>query len=110
SNLPFALDGTTIAQVAITPLGIPGLNNPRTGQPLTSFDVYQTLAAQGVIGRRAITRQDLAQFGLQPGPNAPGRVIFGITGDYVSPYSEQASLEIEQAIWSVAVAGGCALW
>ena len=65
--------------MAITPLGIPGLNNPRTGQPLTSFDVYQTLAAQGVIGHRAITRQDLAQFGLQPGPNAPGRVIFGIT-------------------------------
>jgi hypothetical protein len=106
ANLPAALNGTTIAQVAITPLGIPGLNNPRTGQPLTSFDVYQTLAAQGVIGKRTITRQDLVQFGLQPGPNAPGRVIFGITEDYVNPYAEQASLEVERAVGSVALSAG----
>jgi hypothetical protein len=103
ANLPATLDGKQIQQTAITARGIPGLNNPRTGQPLTSFDVYQTLAAEGVIGHRSITRQDLAQFGLQPGPNAPGRVIFGITPDYVSPYSEQASLEVEHAIGPVAV-------
>lgn len=103
ANVPATLDGKQIQQAAITARGIPGLNNPRTGQPLTSFDVYQTLAAQGVLGRRSITRADLAQFGLQPGPSAPGRVIFGVTSDYVSPYSEQASLEIERAIGSFAV-------
>src|SRR5262249_46211234 len=40
AKLPATLNGTQIAQLAITPLGIPGLLNPRTGQPLTSFDVY----------------------------------------------------------------------
>jgi hypothetical protein len=102
-NLPATLNGTQIAQAAITPLGIPGLINPTTKQPLTSFDVYQTLLAQGVIGKRSITRQDLAQFGLQPGPNAPGRVIFGMVDDYVNPYAQQASFEIERAVGSVAL-------
>ncbi len=102
-NLPATLDGVQIAQVAITALGIPGLNNPRTGQPLKSFDIYQTLAAQGVIGSRTIARSDLTQFGLEPGPNAFGRVLFGITDDYVNPYAQQASLEIEHGIGSVAL-------
>jgi hypothetical protein len=104
ANLPATLDGKQIQQVAITALGIPGLNNPRTGQPLKSFDIYQTLAAQGVIGSRTIARQDLAQFGLEPGPNAFGRVLFGVTDDYVNPYAQQASLEIERAMGGVAVA------
>ena len=102
-NLPATLDGVQIAQAAITALGIPGLNNPRTGQPLKSFDIYQTLAAQGIIGSRTITREDLAQFGLEPGPNAFGRVLFGITDDYVNPYAQQASLEIERAFGALAL-------
>jgi hypothetical protein len=102
-NLPATLNGQQIAQAAITPLGIPGLINPATKQPLTSFDVYQTLLAQGVIGKRTIAQQDLVQFGLQPGPNAPGRVIFGIVDDYVNPYAGQASFEIERAVGSVAL-------
>lgn len=106
ANLPDTLNGVQIAQAAITALGIPGLLNPRTHQPLTSFDVYQTLLAQGVIGHRTITQQDLVQFGLQPGPNAPGRVLFGITSDYVNPYAQQASFEIERAIGSVAISAG----
>ena len=106
ANLPATLNGVQIAQAAITALGIPGLLNPRTHQPLTSFDVYQTLLAEGVIGHRTITQQDLVQFGLQPGPNAPGRVLFGITNDYVNPYSQQASFEIERAIGTVAVSAG----
>ncbi len=103
ADIPATLDGVQIAQAAVTPLGIPGLNNPLTGQPLRSFDVYQALLAEGVIGRRRITRQDLAQFGLNPGPNSFGRVVFGITRDYVNPYSEQASFEIERAFgnWSM---------
>jgi hypothetical protein len=98
ADLPSTLNGIQIAETAITPLGIPGLNNPQTGQPLTSFDVYHALVAQGVIGHRSITAQDIAQFGLHPGPNAPGRVIFGITNDYVNPYSQQASFEVERAV------------
>ncbi|PWU07732.1 MAG: TonB-dependent receptor [Terriglobia bacterium] len=106
ANLPAALNGIAIAQIAITPLGIPGLLNPRTGQPLTSFDVYQTLLAQGVIGHRTITVQDLAQFNLHPGPNAAGQVLFGITKDYVNPYAQQASFEVEHAFGSVAFSAG----
>ncbi len=106
ANLPATLNGVQIAQAAITPRGIPGLNNPLTGQPLTSFDVYQVLAAEGILGRRTITQQDIAQLGLHPGPNAPGRVIFGITSDYVNPYSQQASFEVEHAFGSVVVSAG----
>src|SRR5581483_5148138 len=105
-NLPATLNGTQIAQAAITPLGIPGLKNPLTGQPLTSFDVYQVLAAEGILGRRTITEQDIAQLGLHPGPNAPGRVIFGVTNDYVNPYSQQASFEIERAVGGFALSAG----
>lgn len=106
ANLPATLDGVQISQAFLTIRGIPGLNNPRTGQPLTSADIYQTLAAQGVIGRRPITRQDIAQFNLAPGPNAPGRVLFGIVDDFVNPVSQQASFEIERAIGGVAVSAG----
>lgn len=103
NNLPINLDGVKIAQAFLTIRGIPGVNNPRTGQPLTAADVYQTLLAQGVIGRRSITREDIAQFGLRPGPNAAGRVIFGIVPEFINPYSQQASLEIERAFGTTAV-------
>jgi hypothetical protein len=68
--------------------------------------VYQTLLLQGVIGSRTITQADIAQFGLRPGPNAPGRVVFGITPDFVNPYSEQASFEIERAMGDFALSAG----
>jgi hypothetical protein len=106
ANLPATLDGKQIAQAAITAVPIPGLINPITGRPLTSFDVYQTLKAQGVIGKRTITREDIAQFGLNPGPNSFGRVIFGITPDYTSPWAQQASFQIERAFGSYAVSAG----
>ncbi|MFB3826140.1 MAG: carboxypeptidase regulatory-like domain-containing protein [Bryobacteraceae bacterium] len=106
ANLPATLDGIQIAQAAITAQALPGLNNPLTGRPLTSFDVYQTLRAQGVLGRRTITREDIAQVGLRPGPQSFGRVIFGIASDYVDPYSHQASLEVERAIGDMAFSAG----
>jgi len=106
ANVAETLAGKQIAQafVQITPL--PGLVNPRTRQPLTSADVYQTLLAQGVIGRRAITREDLEQFGLRPSTTAPGSVVFGIVDDFVNPYAHQASFEIERAVggWAVSAA------
>jgi hypothetical protein len=103
ANLPATLNGEQIAQAFLTIRGIPGLTNPRTGQPLTSADIYQTLAAQGVIGRRPITRDDIAQFNLRPGPNVPGRVLFGIVDDFENPMAQQASLEIERAIGNFAI-------
>jgi hypothetical protein len=103
SNLPATLNGVQIAQAAITAVPIPGLINPLTRAPLTSFDVYQVLRAKGVIGTRTITQADIAQLGLVPGPNSFGRVIFGITKDFVNPYAQQASFEIERAIGGFAV-------
>jgi hypothetical protein len=102
-NEPATLNGIQISQVGFTANGIPGVINPLTGQPLTSFDIYQTLLAQGIIGTRTITTQDLAQFGITPGTNSAGRVLFGITNDYVNPMSEQASFEIEHAFDGYAV-------
>ncbi len=106
ANLPATLNGVRIAQVGITALGVPGLNNPLTGAPLTSFDVWQTLQQQNVLGTRTITKADIAQFGLVPGPNAPGRVLFGISPDYVNPYAQQASFEIEHAFGSYSLSAG----
>ena len=105
ANIADTLAGKQIAQSFISLTGIPGLNNPRTGQPLTAADVYQTLLAQGVIGRRAITRQDLEQFNLRPSTTAPGSVVFGIVPDFVNPYAHQASFEIEHALglWALSV-------
>ncbi|MGH9630026.1 MAG: TonB-dependent receptor, partial [Bryobacteraceae bacterium] len=77
--------------------------NPRTGRPLTSADIYQTLFAQRVIGQRSIQREDLAQFGVTPAPGAPLSVVFGIVDDWKNAYSQQASLELEQGIGSFSV-------
>lgn len=106
ANVADTLAGKQIAQTFISLRGIPGLNNPRTGQPLTSADVYQTLLAQGILGRRSITREDLEQFNLRPSTSAPGSVVFGIVPDYVNPYAHQASLEIERALGSWALSAG----
>jgi hypothetical protein len=54
--------------------------------------------AQGVIGKRSITRADIAQFGLNPGPNTPLSVVFGIAPGFVNPWAHQASFEIERAV------------
>lgn len=97
--------GHSINLVVVTALGLPTLTNPNTHQPLTSIDIYQGLLAEGILGNRPIQASDLAQFGLVPGPNSPGRVIFG-TDPYLAGYAEQASLEVEHAFgdYSVSVA------
>ncbi len=61
----------------------------------TSFAVYQTLLAQGVIGNRVITAADLAQFGLTPAPGKPLEVRFRLGDNYENPYTQQASLAIQ---------------
>ncbi|MEK7404026.1 MAG: TonB-dependent receptor, partial [Acidobacteriota bacterium] len=106
ANVADTLAGKQIAQTFVTLTGIPGLNHPRTGRPLTASDVYQTLMAQGVIGRRSIVLEDLAQFGLRPSTTAPLSVVFGIVDDFVNPYAQQASFEIERAVGTLAFSAG----
>jgi hypothetical protein len=103
ANVADTLSGSYIQQVFVPLTGIPGLNNRLTGRPLTSADIYGTLARQGIIGQRTIAREDLLQFGLAPNPALPGAVIFGIVDDWRNPYSQQASLELERGIGSLAL-------
>ncbi len=62
----------------------------------TSFAIYQTLLAQGVIGHRTIEASDLLQFGLVPGPGKPLEVRFRAGDNYENPYTEQASLAVQR--------------
>ena len=103
ANVADTLSGSNIQQVFVPLSATPGLNNALTGRPLTSADIWQRLSAQGVIGNRAIERGDLGQFGLNPNPNLPFAVIFGIDENWRNPYAQQFSLELERAIGSFAV-------
>jgi hypothetical protein len=102
-NVADTLSGSYIEQVFVPLSGTPGLNNPLTSQPLTSADIYRRLLAQGIIGTRSIQEQDLAQFGVDPNPNLPFAVVFGIVDEWKNPYSQQASVELERAIGSFAI-------
>jgi hypothetical protein len=91
----FATNQLSLLEIPIT--GIPNLRNPLTGQPLTSVDVYQTLASEGILGRRPISPLDLAQFGIAPGTN-PFPLVSSLDPHFRQPYAEQASLEVERAV------------
>ena len=88
--------GNEISTVLVPITGLPGVNNPMTGQLLTSIDIYNTLAAEGILGKRPILASDLKQFGVTPGPNLPFALLVGVDPHFENPYSEQASLEIER--------------
>ncbi len=103
ANVADTLSNDQIAQVFVPLTGAPGVVNPMTGRLTTSADIYQTLLGQGVIGSRSIVADDIAQFGLTPGPGAPGRVEFGIVDDFRNPSSQQASFEIERSIGKAVV-------
>ncbi len=96
------IDGfNQIAQVFVPLTGVPGVNNPATGQPLTSADIFRTLSAQGVIGSRQITPADLRQFGInvrQTLPLAPLSVIFPSDPDYANAYSQHISFGLEREV------------
>jgi outer membrane receptor protein involved in Fe transport len=62
----------------------------------SSFAVYQTLLAQGVIGNRPIVATDLAQFGVTPRPGAPLEVRFRAAPDYETPTTYQASFGVQR--------------
>lgn len=62
----------------------------------TSFAIYQTLLAQGVIGNRTITAADLLQFNVVPGPGKPLEVRFRIGPNYENPVTQQASVAVQR--------------
>ena len=87
-----------INQVFIPLTGVPGINSPLTGGPVTSAEIYQTLQARGVLGKRAILPEDLVPHGIVPGPGYPLRVGFRVVDDTVNPYSQQGSFEIQREV------------
>lgn len=102
ANVADTLSGRYINQVFVPLTGVPGINNPLTGRPTTSADIYQGLLARGVIGTRTITPQDIASFGVPVGPGLPLRVEFG-ADPIRQGYSQQGSFEIEKAFAGFAV-------
>lgn len=64
----------------------------------TSFAVYQTLLARGVLGTRAITLADVsgAPLNINPRPGAPLEVRFRLGPGYRNPTTYQASLGVQR--------------
>lgn len=58
--------------------------------------IYQTLLAQGVIGRRQIVASDLTQFGLNTAPGRPLEARIRIGQDFQNPETYQTSLALQQ--------------
>jgi hypothetical protein len=84
-----------VTNVFIPLTGAAGIVNPATGHPVTSADVYQTLLAGGVLGRRAVRLEDLAPLGLRPG--IPFPVTGGVDADYRPPVAYQLGAEVDHA-------------
>ncbi|HEY0407494.1 MAG TPA: carboxypeptidase regulatory-like domain-containing protein [Pyrinomonadaceae bacterium] len=74
-----------LATATSAPLGVP-----------SSFAIYQTLLAQGVIGNSTITAANLTQFGITPRPNAPLEVRFRAEPHYETPTTYQASAGVQR--------------
>ncbi len=68
----------------------------------TSFAVYQTLLARGVIGTRPIALADVAAapLNITPRPGAPLEVRFRLEPNYESPATYQASLGVQRDLGS----------
>src|SRR5262249_42488624 len=64
----------------------------------TSFAVYQSLLARGVIGQRSITLADVAAapLNINPRPGAPLEVRFRLGPNYRNPTTYQASLGVQR--------------
>ena len=99
------LSGKKINQVLLTPSSTL-FRDPRNGQFVTSTTIFQSMLGLGVIGKRTINQDDLRPFGISIGPNLPGSVIFGVDKNFVNPYAQQASFEVERQIAGFAVSVG----
>ena len=100
----FQINRPDVTLVFLPVTGIPGINHPQTGLPLTSVDVYGSLAARGILGRRSIGFADLAALGVPPGYRFP--TAGGVQQDYQPPYSQQASLQLQVAFGDTVVGIG----
>jgi hypothetical protein len=89
-----ALKRPDLAILFIPAAGVPVIN-PKTNLPLTSIDVFQTLLAAGILGRRTVQFDDLRPLGVVPGFRLP--TTGGIADPWRDPYSHQASFEIEKS-------------
>ena len=87
-----------IFQVFVPLTGLPGIQSPLTGQPVTAAEIYQGMQAKGILGQREIRREDLLAHGIDAGPGYPLRVGFRLAQDAVNPYSQQGSFEIERQL------------
>ena len=105
ANVADTLSGKYINQVFVPLTGVPGINNPQTGRPTTSADIYQGLFAKGIIGTRSITEADIAPYGVKVGPGLPLSVVFG-SDPVRNGYAQQGSLEIERGFGDYAVSVG----
>ena len=99
-------DNEQIFQLFIPLTGFPNILSGLTGQPLTSAEIYQTLQARGVIGQRAIVPDDLLVHGIQPSRGYPLRVGFRVVEDFVNPYSQQGSFEVQRQVGGYALSVG----
>ncbi len=99
-------DNEQIFQLFIPLTGFPNILSGLTGQPLTSAEIYQTLQGRGVIGQRPIVPEDLLVHGIQPSRGYPLRVGFRVVDDFVNPYSQQGSFEIQRQLGGYALSVG----
>lgn len=95
-----AFQRTDLSVLFVTLGGVPGVNNPQTGQPVTSADVYLSLLSRGILGTRPIAYSDLTPLGVGPALKFP--LTGGVSRDYRNPYTEQGSFEVERAFHDTA--------
>ncbi len=94
-NVTTQLAGTTDPRTIYIVLATP--DTGAFGFP-TSFAVYQTLLARGVIGTRTITLDDVSAppLNIRAGPGVPLEVRFRQGSNYRNPTTYQASLGVQR--------------
>lgn len=85
------LNGQKISQVFVPLTGLAAL-----GTPATSAQVWGTLKAKGILGKRTLTAADIAPLGIVPGTTPP--VLLSTDAGIVNPYSQQFSLGVEHEV------------
>ena len=91
-------DNAQISQLLIPIVGAPGVTSALTGEPVDSSQIWGSVKASGVLGKRTIASEDLAVHGITPGPGFPFRVGFRTAADTVNPYAIQGSFEIQREL------------
>ncbi len=93
SNVTTQLAGTTDPRTIYIVLATATSNS--LGLP-RSFDVYQRLLSQGVIGVRPITLADVAPPNIKAAPGVPLEVRFRLGPNYRNPTTYQSSLGVQR--------------